>query len=109
MNVAHAAYDTVHEHEGGAAAVAARIGVGRQVLVNKLNPQNTTHHLTLDEAVRLIKVTGDFRLMHALADEFKGVFIPLPDQGGASTVVGHISEMSLEFGSLIKEVASDLQ
>ena len=111
MTVADAAYDTFHSFKEGTEALAQQMGIGKQVLINKLNPNNTTHHLTLDEAVRLMHGTGDVRLIHALAAEFGGVYVPLPEQGNAqvTSVLGDISKMSVEFGALIKEVADDIQ
>lgn len=111
MTVADAAYQTAHSFAEGTEVLAQKMGIGKQVLTNKLNANNTTHHLTLEESVRLMRVTGDVRLLHALSDEFGGVYVPLPEQGSAQTssVLGDISKMSVEFGALVREVADDIQ
>ena len=67
MNISDAAYQTVHDYPGGSESLAPRIGMSAAVLRNKVNPHNTTHHLTLAEASVIIGVTGDHRILHALA------------------------------------------
>ena len=67
MNIADAAYAAVHDYPGGSEALAPRLGMVPAVLRNKVNPNNTTHHLTLAEAQRIIGITGDKRMLHALA------------------------------------------
>lgn len=67
MNVADAAYATVHDYPGGSESLGPRLGISPAVLRNKANPNNSTHHLTLSEAVRIADVTGDYRVLHAWA------------------------------------------
>lgn len=67
MNVSDAAYDTVHAYPGGSVTLAARLGMSDAVLRGKVNPNNDRNHLTLDEADRIIGLTGDHRILHALA------------------------------------------
>ena len=109
MRVLEAAYRTVHESAGGATAVADGIGVGKQVLVNKVNPNNNSHHLGLEEAVKLMEFTGDIQILHALAQGFSGVFVPLasPPSASDNAVITDISEMSVKFGRLVQEVVED--
>lgn len=100
----------VHDFPGGAQALAEQVGIGAQVLRNKINPNNDTHHLSLAEAVRVVHATGDLGVAHAFAEEFGGIFIPLGQCGDArtSTVLADISAMSAGFGDLIREVAEDI-
>lgn len=81
MNVADAAYCVVHDYPGGAESLSPRIGVGAAVLRSKVNPNCTTHHLTLAEADRIMGVTGDLRILHALAASHGQVVIA-PTKGG---------------------------
>lgn len=67
MNILDAAHKTVHAYPGGSESLAPRIGMSAAVLRNKVNPNNTTHHLTLVEASEVMGVTGDDRILHALA------------------------------------------
>ncbi|MCC9597763.1 MULTISPECIES: phage regulatory CII family protein [unclassified Rubrivivax] len=110
MSIDQAAYDTVHSADGGAKVVAGKMSIGHQVLLNKVGLNNTTHHLTLQEAVRLMQVTGDLRILHAMAESFDGLFIPVPRPAteGAPNLVGDLARMSAEFGELMHEVAEDL-
>lgn len=113
MKVALAAYATVHEYSEGTEALAGAIGLkSKQTLINKVSTSpGKTHHLSLSEAERIMKATGDVRIIHALADEMGGVYVPALRSGDARsiTVVSDISKMSQEFGALVQEVASDIE
>ena len=67
MNTIDASWHTVHEYPGGSEALAPRLGMSAAVPRNKVNPNNTTHHLTLAEAIRLQGISGDHRIAHAMA------------------------------------------
>lgn len=67
MDVLDAAFLIAQETPGGVAALAARMGVSANTLQHKLNPNNTTHHLTLKEAVALQVVSGLPYVLHAMA------------------------------------------
>lgn len=79
MNIEDAAYNTVHDYPGGASSLAPRMGMSVAVLNSKVNPNTKTHHLTLAEASKLMALTGDYRIMQALAAEHGKVAIDLPD------------------------------
>lgn len=78
MHVIDAAHQTVHDYPGGSEALGPRMGMSGAVLRNKVNPHNTTHHLTLAEAVRMMALTGDLRILRAIADELGQAVHPLP-------------------------------
>ncbi|MGI4861889.1 MAG: phage regulatory CII family protein [Janthinobacterium lividum] len=59
MQIADAAYVVVHNYPGGADSLAPRLGMSSAVLRNKINPSNTTYHLSLAEALRLSQIIGD--------------------------------------------------
>jgi hypothetical protein len=67
MNVIDAAHRTIHDYPGGSESLGPRIGMSPAVLRSKVNPNTSTHHLTLAEADRIMGVTGDFQILHALA------------------------------------------
>lgn len=69
MNVIDAAYATVHEYPGGSESLGPRVGISPAVLRSKVNPNTTTHHLTVAEANRIMGVSADFRMLHALNAE----------------------------------------
>lgn len=67
MNLIDAAHKTVHDYPGGSQSLGPRIDMSPAILRNKVNPNNTTHHLTLAEADEIMSVTGDHRILHVLA------------------------------------------
>jgi len=83
MHVIDAAHATVHDYPGGSVSLGPRLGMSAAILRNKVNPNNTTHHLTLVEAMRLVALTGDKRILHAMALEAGDVLVEgcgdLPD------------------------------
>lgn len=80
MNITDAAYNTVRDYPGGSASLAPRMGIKSPAVLNsKINPNTETHHLTLAEASKLMALTGDFRILHALAAEHEKVAIDLPE------------------------------
>jgi len=67
MNTIDAAYHTVHDYPGGSESLGPRIGMSAAVLRNKVNPHNSTHHLTYAEAQRIVAFTNDVRMLQAWA------------------------------------------
>lgn len=61
-----AAYNTVHDYPGGAEALAPRMGKSAKVLDSKVSRNVSTHHLTLHEAVQIMGLTGDHRMLRAI-------------------------------------------
>jgi hypothetical protein len=76
------------------------------VLRNKVNPNNTTHHLTLAEALRMSAVTGDRRIVEAFARELGLVCLEVPEAENCAD--GEVIEMmsgSIEsFGEVGREI-----
>jgi len=70
---------------GGCDALAVRMDMKPGVLRNKVNPNNGTHHLTLAEADEMMGLTGDHRILQALAAEhgYALVRTELPDLDGS--------------------------
>lgn len=63
-----AAQHVARSFPGGARALAEALGISPNTFQHKTNPNNTTHHLTLDEAVRMQQATGNAAILHAMAD-----------------------------------------
>lgn len=78
MNTRDAAYLTGHHYPGGVSALATRMGMDTRELSRKLNPN--TGDLWLDEAVALMTLSGDYRILHAMADELGYTLAPQPDE-----------------------------
>ncbi len=112
-SVEDAAYHTAHSYPGGVESLSPRMGIGAQVLRNKLNPTSRTHHLTLAEADRLIGLTGDKSIVHALAINHGMVCVPMLDEGQyASDVsvletVTRIWSMSGKVGQAVDDTLAD--
>jgi hypothetical protein len=87
MNILDAFHATVHNPAlGGCEAIAARMGMNPGVLRNKANPNIATNHATLDEADRLMGLTGDHQVLHALARNHGYVCIKMDEGQKASDV-----------------------
>lgn len=108
--VSRAAYATVHQEGRTAKAIAADLGLSHQVLLNKVSPTNTSHFLRLTEAVGLMRTTRDVRILHALAGEMGGQYLPGPDldDDADPALMKDLARMTAEFGELMKEVAMDM-
>lgn len=87
MDVLDAAYKTAQDYPGGVAALAVRMGVNAGTLQHKLNPNNTTHMLSLREAVQLQMVSGDVAILRAMAHQLGYVVErSIPDQAAGNPV-----------------------
>lgn len=85
MDVFEAAYRVAHDFRpDGAVGLARRLGKNPGTFLNKLNPHQETHHLTLGEAVAMSIAAADARIAQAFAWEVGGVFVRLPPPAGAS-------------------------
>lgn len=78
MNTRDTAYLTGHHYPGGVPALAARMGMDARELSRKLNPN--TGDLGLDDVIALMVMSGDHRILHAMADELGYMLAPQPDE-----------------------------
>lgn len=62
---------TVHSTETSAAELAEKLGLGYQVFINKVNPHNDTHKLSLYEAVALMLHSKNPSIHYALRDSLR--------------------------------------
>lgn len=80
MTIRHLAYRLAHDFSGGIAGLAALMGKGAQVLTNKLNPNSTSHYLTIGELETLADFTGgNVALAQYFAAKANAVVITLPE------------------------------
>jgi hypothetical protein len=84
LNIVDTAHAVALEYDGGCESLAPRLGMGAQVLRNKVNPNTKTHHLTLEEAVRMSVLTQDRRIVEAFARELGLVCIEMPEPENCS-------------------------
>lgn len=102
MNLIDAAHKTVHDYPGGSQSLGPRIDMSPAVLRNKVNPNNDTHHLTLAEADEIMSVTGDHRILHALAAEHGYVLQKAADATTEGTVLQLLLRANAAEGDLDK-------
>lgn len=102
MNLIDAAHKTVHDYPGGSQSLGPRIDMSPAVLRNKVNPNNETHHLTLAEADEIMSVTGDHRILHALAAEHGYVLQKAADATTEGTVLQLLLRANAAEGDLDK-------
>lgn len=75
MTPKDAAHATVHGYPGGSMSLAPRLGVSASILRAKVNP-NDHHGLMIDEAVRLMEITDDHRILVSM-NEALGYLPPI--------------------------------
>ena len=110
MNIIDAAHKTVHAYPGGSESLGPRIGMSAAVLRNKVNPNNTTHHLTLAEADEIMGVTGDHRLLQALASHhgYSLQRLDMPaDAGGVLQTLLRANAAEGEFDRVLGDALAD--
>lgn len=108
MNIADAAHKTVHAYPGGSESLAPRIGMSAAVLRNKVNPNNTTHHLTLAEASEVMGVTGNDSILHALAAQH-GYTLCQTEAPQSGTLIGSLLAASGVKGDLAEVIAKAME
>lgn len=84
MSVIDAAYRVAHAYPGGIAALAVRMGKSQHVLQNKVNPNNETHHLNIEEAAQLADLADSDDIAKAFAERRNMVCIRLAEFDGVS-------------------------
>ena len=107
MNIIDAADSTVHDYPGGSESLGPRVGISPAVLRNKVNPNNTTHHLTLAEADRLMRITEDKRILRALAHTHGYLLVKAPDEctiESDMSVLEHVTGLMVQQGSFASEI-----
>lgn len=83
MNVEDAAYHTVRDAPGGVDATATRMGKNARVLRSEVDPKVGTHKFGLADADRLMGLTGDLRILHAMAANHGRVVLPSEESAEA--------------------------
>lgn len=79
MDVLDAFFHTVDEYPGGASSLGPRMGMSGAVLSNKANINNTSNKPLLVDADRAMGLTGDFRILQALAHKHGFLLVKAPE------------------------------
>lgn len=99
-----AAHQTAHgAHRGDLPEMAKYLGMGEQVLRNKVNPEQEAK-LSLDEAVRMMRKGGDLRILEAVAAEF-GRTVSQPLSSSPSSLMMAMMDAAAEHGDVMRAVA----
>jgi len=111
MNIIDAADSTVHDYPGGSESLGPRVGISPAVLRNKVNPNNTTHHLTMVEADRLMRITEDKRILKALAHAHGYLLVKAPEECSTESdmsVLEHVTGLMVQQGRFAMEIHTAL-
>lgn len=106
MNVHDAFYQTVHGAPGGCEALAIRLGMSAAVLRNKANVHSATNKPMLDDVDRAMGITGDHRVLHALAQNHGYVCFRMGEEATASDMA--VLELVTQVWTTNGEVGSEV-
>lgn len=113
MNVADAADATVHDYPGGSESLAPRLGMSGAVLRGKVNPNNPRNVLGLKEAQRMMRLTGDHRILQAQAADLGYALLRIEEDADAAadtSLMGMVLRMHAvggEFSRVVGEAVAD--
>lgn len=108
MNVLDAAARTVRDYPGGSLSLAPRLGKRPGTLSHEVNPpEGGSAKLGLLDAIDIIKMSRDYRIIHATCAELGGMFIKLPVIDDAQGDPGsRMAAVAKEFADLMGEVCT---
>lgn len=78
MDVFQAAYRVAHDYPGGAVKLAEMMGINAGTFLNRVNPAQEEHKLWLGDVVQMQVVSGDHRILHAMAGTLGEVCFTIP-------------------------------
>jgi hypothetical protein len=110
MNYKDAFHKTVHSYPGGVEALAHRMGYTTGLLRNKANPNSTTNVLTMDDASRVMDFTGDYTVLHALAEQHGFTLTKVDEQPSTDMgVLENVTSIWQRMGDVAGEVHKTLE
>jgi hypothetical protein len=107
MSVSDALYHTVHDYPGGAEALAVRLGKRGSTLCHEVRPPaNSTAKAGLEDTMKCIEFSDDYRVVHAINARFGFMAVKLPQLEGASeSTMQHVATLSKEFNDVVQAAA----
>lgn len=96
-----ACHDTIKDNEPK--SLAAKMGLPHVSLLQRSNPDNDAHHLTIEHLYGVMLHTGDLRPLQALAAEF-GQALVSREAATALPVQLALNEVVAEFGDVARTV-----
>lgn len=117
MNVQDAFYGTVHDVPGGCDALALRLTqagyrISGAVLRNKANPNSASNVPTLADVDHVMGITGDYRVLHALAGNHGHVCIRIDSEAqpcdlAVLEMVTHVWRSHGDVGMAVDQALAD--
>lgn len=101
-----AIYDTVHKSDVRASEIATRLGMNHQVLLNKANPQNESHKMSVRESLAIQLLTGNHRIQSALDTLLNAESLQTPFQCVFQAMLATSKEQG-DVARVIQEAMSD--
>lgn len=106
MSPQDAFHETVHAALGGCEALAVRLNMSPAVLRNKANPNTIANRVTLEDADRVMGLTGNCAVLDALAANHGRVCIKVDDAATASDIA--VLELVTQVWSANGEVGAEV-
>lgn len=106
-----ACYHAVHDYTGGVVAVAAVFGWSANTLQNKLNPTQVQNKLTAFEAVQILQLTKDVRILDAVCQPVNALWIwgeSYEQVAGDMAMLDNVTELVQRTGELAGEIQKAL-
>ncbi|MCC4260802.1 phage regulatory CII family protein [Pseudomonas aestusnigri] len=99
----------VHETvlDAGPKELAHRMGTSHTSLLNRVNPNDDTHRLNLEQFLQILALSGDMRPLAALADEF-GFDLVAREKPAAQELTSALLHMSAEVADVTRAVTDAL-
>ncbi|NNB54204.1 phage regulatory CII family protein [Pseudomonas fragi] len=91
-----------------AKTLAAKMGVAHVSLLQRANPDNDAHHLTVEHLFGILLHTGDMRPLMALADEF-GFYLVQKTPPKAQALASSLADVGKEVAELTIAVHAALE
>lgn len=109
MNVLDAAQRIGLEYPGGIEALAARMNKNPTVFRSKLNPNNSTHQLYLEEAMAMQALTGRHDIAIAMDDELGRSSVLCEALDSDVSLVSSIMKTMAEFGDWMRKAEAAME
>ncbi|HEY8606607.1 MAG TPA: phage regulatory CII family protein [Noviherbaspirillum sp.] len=112
MNLLDAFFNTVHDYPGGTESLAPRMGMSAAILRNKADQSKDHNKPLLVDADKIMAITGDYRILDALAAAHGRVCIEVPADRDSSDMavlelVTKVWQSNGDVGTSVHETLAD--
>ncbi|MDF2180971.1 phage regulatory CII family protein [Neptuniibacter sp. CAU 1671] len=97
-----ACYLAAHDYQDGVPALAAILQVTPDTLNKKLSPKNTSHILSLQDAMHILRITHDTRILDAICAQVSAIWARPED---VSDCPGDLDLLKTSNGLMARAVA----